>query len=148
MSQLQTVIKVERDREDKAAQALKMAEGNVQQQKQKLSSLQQYRLDYVRQIQQSGKQGGVDARDYHQHLQFVGKLDKAIQQQMQIISQAHLVVDQRRRQWLEQQKRRKAVDVLIEKKQAEAAVTANRREQDMLDEFANQRFLRSKTNRW
>ena len=148
MSQLQTVIKVERDREDKAAQALQMAEGNVQQQKQKLSSLQQYRLDYVRQIQQSGKQGGVDARDYHQHLQFVGKLDKAIQQQMQIISQTRLVVDQRRRQWLEQQKRRKAVDVLIEKKQAEAAVVANRREQDMLDEFANQRFLRSKTNRW
>ncbi|QPG04941.1 flagellar export protein FliJ [Salinimonas marina] len=148
MSQLQTVIKVERDREDKAAQALQMAEGNVQQQKQKLSSLQQYRLDYVRQIQQSGKQGGVDARDYHQHLQFVGKLDKAIQQQMQIISQARMVVDQRRRQWLEQQKRRKAVDVLIEKKQAEAAIAANRREQDMLDEFANQRFLRSKTTRW
>lgn len=148
MSQLQTVIKVERDREDKAARALQMAEGNVQQQKQKLSSLQQYRLDYVRQIQQSGKQGGVDARNYHQHLQFVGKLDKAIQQQMNIISQARMVVDQRRRQWLEQQKRRKAVDVLIEKKQAEAAITANRREQSMLDEFANQRFLRSKTSRW
>lgn len=148
MSQLQTVIKVERDREDKAARVLQMAEGNVQQQKQKLSSLQQYRLDYVRQIQQSGKQGGVDARNYHQHLQFVGKLDKAIQQQMNIISQARMVVDQRRRQWLEQQTRRKAVDVLIEKKQAEAAITANRREQSMLDEFANQRFLRAKTSRW
>ncbi|WP_218353220.1 flagellar export protein FliJ [Alteromonas lipotrueiana] len=148
MSQLQTVIKVERDREDKAARALQMAEGNVQQQKQKLSSLQQYRLDYVRQIQQSGKQGGVDARNYHQHLQFVGKLDKAIQQQMNIISQARMVVDQRRRQWLEQQTRRKAVDMLIEKKQAEAAITANRREQSMLDEFANQRFLRAKTSRW
>lgn len=62
-----------------------------------------------------------------------------------MVSQAKLVVDQRRRQWLEQQKRRKAVDLLLDKKRAEAMAVANRQEQHMLDEFATQKFLRSKT---
>lgn len=143
--QLNTVLRVETDREQKASHALDLAQQHLTGQKQKLSSLQQYRLDYLREIQQSGRQGGVDVRNYHQHLQFVGKLDKAIAQQMQMVSQANLVVDQRRRQWLEQQKRRKAVDLLLDKKRAEAMAVANRQEQQMLDEFATQKFLRAKT---
>lgn len=143
--QLQTVLRVETDRENKASNALNIAQQHLAGQKQKLSSLQQYRLDYLREIQQSGRQGGVDARNYHQHLQFVGKLDKAIIQQTQMVSQATLVVDQRRRQWLEQQKRRKAVDLLLDKKRTEAVAIANRQEQQMLDEFAAQKFLRAKT---
>jgi len=145
MGQLDTVIRVERDREDKASQAYQVAQQTLNQQRQKLTSLQQYRLDYLRNLQQNGKQGGLDARGYHQHLQFVAKLDKACEQQNQVISRATLVVDQRRQQYLHQQKRRKAVDYLIEKKQQEAAVASNRREQDQLDEFAAQRFLRAKS---
>ncbi|MBD3585329.1 flagellar export protein FliJ [Salinimonas sp. HHU 13199] len=145
MGQLDTVIRVERDREEKAAQAYQMAQHSLNEQRQKLSSLQQYRLDYLRNLQQNGQHGGLDARDYHQHLQFVAKLDKACEQQNQIISRASLVVDQRRQHYLQQQKRRKAVDFLIDKKQHEAAVAAGRREQDQLDEFAAQRFLRAKT---
>lgn len=143
MSQLNTVMRVEKDREDKAAQAYRIAQQTLTQQRQKLSSLQQYRLDYMRQLQQNGQQGGLDARNYHQHLQFVSKLDKACEQQNQIISQASMVVDQRRQQLVKQQKRRQAVDFLLEKQQLEAQAKAERCEQHQLDEFALQKFIRA-----
>lgn len=142
MSQLQLVAKIELEKEQKAAQMFQMAQQNVTQQRQKLSSLQQYRLDYLRQIQNTGK-GGVGAKAYHQHLSFVGKLDKACQQQMGIISQASLVADQRKRAWLEQQKRRKAVDMLLDKKAQEALKRESRVEQLMSDELASQKFYRN-----
>lgn len=142
MSQLQLVAKIELEKEQKAAQMFQLAQQNVTQQRQKLSSLQQYRLDYLRQIQNTGK-GGVGAKAYHQHLSFVGKLDKACQQQMGIISQATLVADQRKRAWLEQQKRRKAVDMLLDKKAQEAQKRESRLEQLMSDEFASQKFFRN-----
>ncbi|MEQ5807041.1 flagellar export protein FliJ [Alteromonas sp. NFXS44] len=142
MSQLALVAKFELEKEQKAAQQFQLAQQHVTQQRQKLSNLQQYRLDYVRQIQATGK-GGVAAKAYHQHLSFVGKLDKACQQQMNVISQASLVAEQRKRAWLEQQKRRKAVDMLIDKKAKEAQRIEARREQQMLDEYASQKFYRN-----
>ncbi len=146
MSQLQLVARIELEKEQKAAQMFQMAQQNVMQQRQKLSSLQQYRLDYLRQIQNTGK-SGVAAKAYHQHLSFVGKLDKACQQQMGIISQATLVADQRKRAWLEQQKRRKAVDMLLDKKALEAQKRESRLEQVMSDEFASQKFFRNQLSK-
>lgn len=146
MSQLDLVAKFELEKEQKAAQLFQLAQQHVQQQRQKLSSLQQYRLDYLRQIQQNGK-GGVGAKVYHQHLNFVGKLEKACQQQMNMISQANMVADQRKRAWLEQQKRRKAVDMLIEKKAEEKVRKEARQEQALMDEFAMQKFFRNMNSR-
>ncbi|MBU2977967.1 flagellar export protein FliJ [Alteromonas sp. C1M14] len=143
MKQLELVAKFERDKEQTAAQQFRLAQQQVAQQRQKLSSLQQYRLDYLKQIQANGK-GGVGAKVYHQHLNFVGKLEKACQQQMNVISQTTLAADQRKRAWLEQQKRRKAVEMLIEKKAEEAQKRAQREEQHMMDEFAAQKYFRQR----
>jgi len=146
MSQLDLVAKFELEKEQKAAQQFQLAQQHVTQQRQKLSSLQQYRLDYLRQIQATGK-SGVGAKAYHQHLSFVGKLDKACQQQMNLISQATVVADQRKRAWLEQQKRRKAVDMLIDKKALAARQKESRLEQIMSDEFASQKFYRNQLSK-
>ena len=140
--QLTLVAKFEKEKEQKAAQLYQMAQQQLVQQRQKLSSLQQYRLDYLRQIQQNAK-GGVGAKAYHQHLTFVGQLEKACQQQLNVISKATLAADQRKQAWLEQQKRRKAVELLLEKKAQEAVEKANRAEQVMMDEFAMQRHFRA-----
>lgn len=140
-AQLQRVADFERDKEQRAAQAFLQAQQFVNQQKQKLANLQHYRLEYLRSIQKNGKQG-VQAKDYHQHLSFVGKLDSACQQQQQIISQALLAADERKRQWLAQQQRLKAVTMLIDKRHLELVKRENKQEQAMLDEFAAQRFYR------
>ena len=102
--QLERVAEFEREKEQQAAQLFQQAQLNVNQQKQKLTSLEQYRFDYIRNIQQTG-QGGVTAQHYQQHLSFVGKLDKACEQQMNVIAQANLAADQRKQVWLKQQQK-------------------------------------------
>ncbi|MBF7072374.1 flagellar export protein FliJ [Glaciecola sp. MH2013] len=143
LKQLMLVLDLESKKENKLAQDYQQAELHKQQSRQKLSGLEQYRLDYLRLIQQKG-QLGVEAKELHQHQSFVGKLDKACEQQIQFISQATLVADQRKRLWLDQQKRRKAIEILISSKRAKASVIANRREQDMYDEIALQKYARRK----
>ncbi|MEW9797539.1 flagellar export protein FliJ [Alteromonas sp. CYL-A6] len=141
--QLERVAQYERDREKQAAQAFQQAQQFVTQQRQKLSNLEQYRLEYLRSIQVNGK-AGVGAKHYHQHLSFVGKLDSACQQQQQHISRAVLAADQRKRQWLAQQQRCKAVELLLEKRHLVKQKKEARQEQAMMDEFATQRFFRAR----
>ena len=140
--QLMRLVEYEREKEQQIAQMFQQAQQNVLQQKQKLSSLEQYRIDYLRGIQQSGKEG-VTAKHYQQHLSFVGKLDKACEQQMQVISQAKMAADQRKQRWLKQQQKVKAFELLLDKKKAVKENKAAREEQAMMDEFATQRFYRS-----
>ncbi|GGW73640.1 flagellar export protein FliJ [Alteromonas halophila] len=143
--QLARVAQYERDKEQQFAQAFRQAQAFVNQQRQKLANLEQYRLDYLKNIQQTGK-AGVGAKHYHQHLSFVGKLDSACLQQNQHISQAVLAADQRKRQWLEQQRRCEAVETLLEKRRMEVARKEEKAEQDMLDEFATQAYYRRKNH--
>ena len=91
--QLERLAEFEKEKEQREARFYQQAQLNVNQQKQKLSSLEQYRVDYIKGIQQTG-QSGVTATYYQQHLSFVGKLDKACEQQMHIIRQAKVAADQ------------------------------------------------------
>ncbi|MBN7820467.1 flagellar export protein FliJ [Bowmanella yangjiangensis] len=139
--QLEQVAKWEQEKEDKLARDYRLAEQNVQANVQKLTGLQSYRLDYLRQLQQRANQG-LGALSFAQHQAFIDKLDKACLQQNQIIANAKAVAQQRRALWLRQQQKRKAVEMLIEKKRQQAQQLENKREQALLDEVAIQRFVR------
>ncbi len=147
MSQLKLVVQIEEEKEQKAAQAFQLAQQNVAAQKQKLQNLQQYRLEYLRQIQNNGKDG-VTAQKYHQHLSFIGKLDKACEQQYGAISRASLVADDRKKQWIEQQKRRKAVEMVLENQRIAAEKKEMRRQQNTMDEYAAQKFYRAQQEKY
>ena len=139
--QLQLVADWEREKERKCAQDFQIAQQHAQMNKQKLESLEQYRLDYLRQTQQKAT-SGLEAQSFNQHLSFVGKLDKACEEQTKIHSQAMLVADQRKRLWLQQQRKRKAVEMLLDKKHQQKIIRENRLEQQALDEIALQKFVR------
>ena len=141
LQQMNVVLRLETDKEKNTLHAFNVAQDYYQQQKAKLTSLQQYRLDYFRQLQQEGG-NGVGARHYQQRLSFVAKLDKACEQQGHVIAQCKMAADQRRTQWLAQQRRRLAVEKLIEKKDQSLQIIDNRIEQQMMDELATQRLLR------
>ena len=141
--QLERLAEFEREKEQREARYYKQAQQNVNQQKQKLTSLEQYRIDYIKGIQQTG-QAGVNATYYQKHLSFVGKLDKACEQQMQVIARAQMAADQRKQLWLKQQQKVKAVTLLLDKKKLAEQKKEARAEQAMMDEFATQRFFRAK----
>ena len=141
--QLERLAEFEREKEQREARYYKQAQQNVNQQKQKLTSLEQYRIDYIKGLQKTG-QAGVTATYYQQHLSFVGKLDKACEQQMQVIARAQMAADQRKQLWLKQQQKVKAVTLLLDKKKLAEQKKEARAEQAMMDEFATQRFFRAK----
>ena len=141
--QLQMVAKWELEKEEKAAAAYQQAQAYVTENQQRLEGLIQYRTDYFHKIQEKAA-GGLEALSFTHHKSFITKLDKACEQQQNIVSDAKKAAEQRKIQWLEQQKKRKAVEMLLDKKSQAALAKIEREEQAAADEFALQKFIRSK----
>ncbi|WP_299074797.1 flagellar export protein FliJ [uncultured Paraglaciecola sp.] len=140
-SQLQMVAEWERQKEQKLVQDFQLAQQFAQDHKAKLSGLENYRLNYLREAQQRAKQG-VGSVTFGQHQQFIGKLDKACEMQLMTLNQAVKVSDQRRMQWLAQQRKRKAVEMLLDKQHKAKLEREEKTEQMMLDELSLQKFIR------
>lgn len=145
-SQLHMVARWEQEKEEKAAMNFQLAQKYVNEQRTKLQGLEQYRLEYFRQIHQKGSSTGLKAMSFNQHQGFIAKLDRACEQQRQVIHNAVLASEQRKEAWLKQQQKRKAVDMLLEKKQVQAMAREARLEQVLMDEVALQKFVRKDMN--
>lgn len=144
LKQLYMVAKVEHDRAQHCGLQYQQANAHLQANQQKLSGLERYRLDYLHTIRLKAQQG-VAAMAMSQHHQFVGKLDKACEQQVQVINNAVLVSHQRKQQWLDQQKKHKAILHLIALKEKQIKHIEAKQEQKMFDELASQRNSRRPT---
>jgi len=142
LKQLQLLVQVQKEKEDKLQASFVQAQQFLQTCIERYQGLADYRTDYIRQTQQRGQQG-LASRQFNQYLSFVTKLDQALEQQNLQIQQAQRVVDMRRSAWLTMQKRRKAIEVLIDKELTAAQQRQNRQEQKMLDEIAMQQFVRA-----
>ncbi len=141
LAQLQLLVKVQQEKEDKLQAQYRAAQQNYQSMQQKYQGLADYRVEYVQQTQSRGQQG-MASRQFNQYLNFIGKLDAALTAQQQYVQQAKASADQRLLQLLAMQKKRKALEILIERELAEIQRKADKQEQKMLDEIATQQFFR------
>ncbi len=139
--QLHIALNWELEKEQQCARQFQLAQQQSEAEKQKLSSLEQYRLEYLS-MTQTRASDGVKAGHFNQHQSFIGKLDKACEQQLSVLSRAKMVAEQRKQLWLKQQRKRKALESLLQKREADHARYLERQEQAMLDELALQKFLR------
>ncbi|ABM00499.1 flagellar export protein FliJ [Shewanella amazonensis] len=138
---LLTVLKLAQDAEEQAALQLRSAQLELGRLKQQLDALNQYRLDYMRQL--SGQEGkNISASYYQQFHRFIKQIDQAIGQQVQSVTGAETQLEHRRRHWLEKQQKRKAVELLLKHKADKREAKEARLEQKLLDEFAMQQFIR------
>ncbi|HCU66625.1 MAG TPA: flagellar export protein FliJ [Rheinheimera sp.] len=142
LAQLQLLAKVQREKEDKLQALYIQAQQFAKNQQDKYDGLANYRTDYIRQSQQRGMQG-VQSRQFNQYLAFITKLDQALEQQNMQVQQAKKVAETRRVNWILLQRKRKAIDLLIEKELEKMAIKAQKQEQKMLDEIATQQFFRN-----
>ena len=140
-AQLQMVADWEKQKEQKLVQVFQLAQQFAQDNKQKLTGLERYRLDYLRQAHQRAK-NRVGSITFGQHQQFIGKLDKACEMQMYTLNQAVRVAEQRRMQWMTQQRKRKAVEMLLDKQHKAKLKRDDKLEQMMLDELSLQKYMR------
>jgi flagellar FliJ protein len=136
VKQLTLVVNLEKEKEQNLLQQHSQAKQHLFENQQKLNALEQYRLDYLSLIKKKASEG-LAAKALIQHQSFVGKLDKACEQQINIINQATLVVQQRKNQWLAQQQKAQAIVKLLEKQLHKDKQLAQKQEQKLFDELAS-----------
>ncbi|WP_016956861.1 flagellar export protein FliJ [Catenovulum agarivorans] len=134
--QLQLVADIEKRKEDDLALKFAQAKQDLQKQHEKLAGLEQFQRDYMTTVIESGKKG-LSSSGFQRLQSFISQLDLACSQQRGNITKAEKVVEQRRALWLQQQRKRKSIEAVIEKQQKKHALHLQRQEQTLADEFAN-----------
>jgi flagellar FliJ protein len=135
LSQLHLVVTIEAKKESALARQYQQAKDHLSSNQQKLTSLEQYRIDYLKLIRQKASEG-LQAKALIQHQSFVGKLDKACEQQIQLINQAVLVAKQRKEQWLKQKAKTQAVAKFIDTQTHKQHLLESKQEQRLFDELS------------
>lgn len=142
--QLETLFKIEKDKEQGFATDLNSAQSFYQQNIQKLKEVEGYKLDYLRQLQQRGN-AGLQGGNYMHFQRFIVQLDEGIAAQVHAVDVAKQVVQQRRTIWLEQRSKTQAVETVLANKKAKKQLVMDKLEQAESDEFALQKFVRQQT---
>lgn len=143
LNQLNTLYKFEHDKERQAAKELQQAEIEYQQNITRLQSVADFRLEYMKRLNERSMTG-IDSATYNHYHKFVSKLDYANEQVQIALEQARALVEQKKQAWLMQRQKVQAVEILQAKNLAKQRAKENRAEQLMFDEISTQQFLRKK----
>tara|TARA_R110001583_G_scaffold390_2_gene3579 strand:+ start:1544 stop:1999 length:456 start_codon:yes stop_codon:yes gene_type:complete len=143
--QLETLLKFEQRKEEQAANTLRNAENDYQQNFIRLQSVADYRLEYMSRLSQRSMLG-VDSATYNHYHAFISKLDYASEQVKIAMHQAKALVEQSKQLWIKQRRKVQAVEMLTAKRNVALMKIENKKEQSMFDEIATQQFLRRKSS--
>jgi len=141
MKQLDTILKFEKDNEQRCADQLKLAEKEYQQNISRLQGVADYRLEYMKRLSQRAEHG-LDSATYSHYHAFIAKLDTASEQVEIAMRQAKALAEQSKSIWLKQRQKVKAVELLRDKRLQKIALAAEKTEQKMFDEIATQQYIR------
>ena len=125
------------DEEAKEAQSLAQqyawSEQQLNKLKERLQELIEYRTEYQQKYMQAinNSMGSTAIQEYRC---FLSKLDRAIEQQYQLIAGGEQKVSNSRQHWMQKRTRMKAIDTLVEKIQTQERCQDDRREQQESDE--------------
>ena len=141
--QLELLLRIESEKEQQFATELQSAQSFLQAGKTKLDQVQAYKLEYLKRMQSMGDQG-VLGSNYQHFKRFIVQLEAGIKKQVEVTEISKQVLQQRKGEWLEQNKKVKAVEMLLEKKRLHIQTVMDKAEQSLSDEFASQKFIRNK----
>lgn len=142
---LQKLIEMAHDRIDRAARALGAQRSSEQQEADKLRLLDEYRCEYLQRFSKAARDG-LDRRTWRNYQEFLAKLDAAIDQQKELLSQHGRKVDACRSDWQAANRKLRSFDTLDQRRTLAERVENNRREQRAQDEFVSNRNARSKSH--
>ena len=134
-ARLAPVIEMAERAEREAAQALGRCQQQLRQAQGKLGELERYRGDYQQQWISQGQQG-VSGQWLMNYQRFLTQLETAIGQQRQAAAWQQDNVDKARAVWQLRYARLEGLRKLVQRYLQEAQQAQDRREQKMLDEFA------------
>ncbi|WP_440055647.1 flagellar export protein FliJ [Pseudoalteromonas sp. T1lg65] len=140
-NKLHLLLKLEQDKEESLRVNFAQAQQHLNVNQQKLKGLNDFRLEYSNQLNTKAQQG-LSSAGFTQYHNFINKIEQAIVQQAATVNTAKQVVEQRKKLWLAQQAKTKAIEKLIEKQELVKQAKLAKAEQQMLDEFATNQFVR------
>jgi flagellar FliJ protein len=127
---------------DEAAEALAKAMKVAVEAQSKQNMLNEYRLDYVKNLNRILEAGmGIEA--YQNFQNFFGKLDLAIAGQQEVVELANQQVKVQKQLWLESQRKKMSYDVLSKRSDKHEINVEKKKDQKLMDEFA-MRMTRTK----
>ncbi len=131
--------------EHQAHLALVAAQQELQAYYLQVEQIEQYRLDYFRQMSDRGQQG-LSASSYGHLNRFIVQLDETLAKQRQAAMDFEENVESCREHWQQCRQKTKSLEWLVEKRQKEARMRAERLEQKQMDEFATLIAARQKSS--
>jgi flagellar FliJ protein len=134
-ARLAPVIEMAERAEREAAMQLGHCQGLLRQAQVKLGELEQYRGDYQQQWISEG-QRGVSGQWLMNYQRFLSQLETAIGQQRQSVAWHGNNLDKLRVVWQQRHARLEGLRKLVQRYQEEARLSADKREQKLLDELA------------
>lgn len=135
---MQPVAQVVQTRERDAARAVGLSQRLLDEQRERLRQLEQYRGEYLQNFQRQGS-SGISGGQLRQWQQFIATLDQAIGLQRQQVVAAERDLQQKQRLWQQALTKQKAVDNVITRFRQEEERVRSKREQKEIDELALRR---------
>lgn len=136
---LATLIELAQKKNDEAARRLGLLQKAHLGAEQKLQMLQQYRQEYVNQLDEQMRQG-TPASQVRNFQHFIATLDGAIEQQRLVTQQADTRLDHGRSDWQHSKRQLTSFDTLAERARQQEALASYKREQRDSDERAARQF--------
>lgn len=127
---------------DEAAVALAKAMKLANEAQAKQDMLNEYRLDYVRNLNKI-LEAGMGAKAYQNFQNFFGKLDQAIAGQQEVVELANQQVKIQKQLWQESQRKKLSYEVLTDRSEKRILKVEQKKDQKQMDEFA-MRITRTK----
>lgn len=134
--QFTQLLELARQDEEKAARAMQDAQKRLAQSQQQLSTLGQYRQDYLDRLSHTQSQG-ISIAQLKDYQLFMGKLDTAMQQQEKEVQRCDQLVAATRQQWMDKRSRVQAFEALEVRHHATELKKELKQEQKLSDEFAS-----------
>lgn len=141
-SPLITLRNLAQEAVEQAAQRLGQARQAQQAAEQQLTMLLNYQDEY-RQKLNSTLSDGMESSRWQNYQQFIATLEQAIEQQRQQLLQWGQKVEHAVQQWQDHQQRLNAYDTLHTRAQNAELQRENKRNQKLMDEFAQRRTQRN-----
>ncbi|OOZ42128.1 flagellar export protein FliJ [Solemya pervernicosa gill symbiont] len=140
---MRPVADIAENREREAAKRFGQSQNAVNEQKQRLEELLQYRLDYQQQFDQRAG-SGMSVAMMQDFRRFINQLNDAIKHQQRQIEQYQRNCDLSRSEWLSKRTHSQAIDKVVGRYRKHEQRRESQREQHESDEFVTQSFSRPK----
>lgn len=140
---LQPLLEIMQNRADEATRRLGQLIAQEQSAKSRLQLLEQYRQEYADKFTAAAEQG-LTPMAWRNYQEFLGRIDEAIAQQRQAVTNSERNTSAGQVHWQEQNKRLKAIDTLSQRHDARERYAENRRDQKEHDELTSRKFATPK----